>query len=92
MMAFLLSKPDNWEINVQNLIKQSKDGKEAVYSAINELITFGYIVLVISSLIELALLITSWDFRINQSVSIPETETEYSVGETENHETKTKIQ
>lgn len=44
LMAFLLSKPDHWEINVKNLIKQAKDGKEAVYSGINELITFGYIV------------------------------------------------
>ena len=44
LMAFLLSKPDNWEINIQNLIRQSTDGKEAVYSGINELINFGYIV------------------------------------------------
>jgi hypothetical protein len=44
LLAFLLSKPDTWEINIKNLIKQAKDGKEAVYSGINELITFGYIV------------------------------------------------
>jgi hypothetical protein len=44
ILAFLLSKPDTWEINIQNLIKQAKDGKEAVYSGINELIQFGYIV------------------------------------------------
>jgi hypothetical protein len=44
ILAFLLSKPDNWEINIKNLIKQAKDGKEAVYSGIKELITFGYIV------------------------------------------------
>ena len=44
LMAFLLSKPDNWEINVQNLIRQSTDGKEAVYSGIKELGNFGYIV------------------------------------------------
>ena len=40
----MLSKPDTWEINVKNLIKQAKDGKEAVYSGISELIKFGYIV------------------------------------------------
>ena len=44
LMAFLLSKPDNWEINIQNLIRQSTDGKEAVYSGIKELSNFGYIV------------------------------------------------
>jgi hypothetical protein len=44
LLAFLLSKPDNWEINIKNLIKQAKDGKEAIYSGIKELITFGYIV------------------------------------------------
>ncbi len=44
LLAFLLSKPDHWEINIKNLIKQSRDGKEAVYSGINELIKFGYIV------------------------------------------------
>jgi hypothetical protein len=44
LLAFLLSKPDTWEINIKNLIKQAKDGKEAVYSGINELIQFGYIV------------------------------------------------
>jgi hypothetical protein len=44
ILAFLLSKPDTWEINIQNLIQQAKDGKEAIYSGINELIKFGYIV------------------------------------------------
>lgn len=44
LMAFLLSKPDDWEINIANLIKQSKDGKESVYSTITELIQYGYIV------------------------------------------------
>ncbi len=44
LMAFLLSKPDHWEINIRNLIKQAKDGKEAVYSGIKELIKLGYIV------------------------------------------------
>ena len=44
LMAFLLSKPDTWEINIKNLIKQAKDGKEAVYSGITELIQFGYLV------------------------------------------------
>jgi hypothetical protein len=43
LMAFLLSKPDDWEVNVLNLTKQSRDGKDAVYSALNELIRFGYV-------------------------------------------------
>lgn len=45
ILAFLLSKPGlecNWM--TEDLVKQSKDGKEAVYSGINELIKFGYLV------------------------------------------------
>jgi hypothetical protein len=43
LMAFLLSKPDDWEVNVTNLIKQSRDGKDGVYSALKELIRYGYV-------------------------------------------------
>ena len=40
----LLSYPNNWEINAKHLVEQSdKDGRDATYSALKELIKFGYI-------------------------------------------------
>ncbi|SGI69991.1 hypothetical protein [Mycobacterium tuberculosis] len=42
--AYLMSKPDSWKINVKHLIKQSRNGRDAVYRIINELIAAGYIV------------------------------------------------
>ena len=32
ILAYLLSKPDNWKVIVGNLVKYSKDGKSAVYA------------------------------------------------------------
>lgn len=42
--AYLLSKPDTWEIRVEHLIKHHKEGKTAIYSAIEELRATGYVV------------------------------------------------
>jgi hypothetical protein len=42
ILAYLLSKPDDWEVKVTDLIKRSRDGREAVYSAVNELLSMGY--------------------------------------------------
>lgn len=39
---YLMSKPDHWEAIIKELIAASADGEEAVRSAINELIKFGY--------------------------------------------------
>lgn len=41
--AYLMSKPDNWTVNVKHLIKQSRNGRDAVYRIVNELIAAGYI-------------------------------------------------
>ncbi|MFW9871895.1 MAG: helix-turn-helix domain-containing protein [Candidatus Thorarchaeota archaeon] len=43
LLTYLLSLPDDWTINVTDLIKRSKNGKDSTYSIINELIEFGYI-------------------------------------------------
>ena len=41
----LLSFPDQWEVNVKDLVKRSKkDGRDAVYAAIAELKDLGYVV------------------------------------------------
>ena len=42
ILAYLLSKPDDWKVIVGNLVKQSKDGKTAVYAGLKELKECGY--------------------------------------------------
>lgn len=43
LLAYLLSKPSNWRVYIADLVKRSKDGRDAVYSAIKELETCGYV-------------------------------------------------
>jgi len=42
LLAHLLCKPDTWEISVADLVSRSKDGREAVQSALRELKQLGY--------------------------------------------------
>jgi len=42
ILAYLLSKPDNWKVIVKDLINHSQDGKKAIYSGLRELKEFGY--------------------------------------------------
>lgn len=42
LLAYCLSKPDNWEIRIDNLIKSSTDGREAVQTGLKELRKNGY--------------------------------------------------
>ena len=44
LLGYLLSRPDNWRIIVADLIKQSTDGRDAVYSGLKELINARYII------------------------------------------------
>ena len=44
ILTYLLSKPDDWTLYVTQLIKSSREGREAVYSGINELVQAGYII------------------------------------------------
>jgi hypothetical protein len=43
ILAYLLSLPDDWNINIKDLQKRSKDGGESTRNGINELIELGYI-------------------------------------------------
>lgn len=43
ILAYLMSKPDNWKIIIKDLIKQSTDGETSVYSGLKELEKNGYI-------------------------------------------------
>ena len=42
LLAYILSLPDDWSINVTHLETQSPQGKEAIYSALKELSELGY--------------------------------------------------
>lgn len=43
LLTYLLSLPENWELNVKDLIQRSPAGRDAVYTLLNELITHGFI-------------------------------------------------
>lgn len=43
ILAYLLSKPDNWQVKTFDLIKNSKDGEKSVYSGLKELKDHGYL-------------------------------------------------
>ncbi len=42
ILAYLLSKPDNWKVIVGNLVNYSADGKSSVYAGLKELKECGY--------------------------------------------------
>lgn len=42
LLAYLLSRPDNWSPKVSHLIKQSTDGRDSVYAALKELREYKY--------------------------------------------------
>lgn len=42
LLAYLLSKPDNWQIYESDLIKRSKDGRDSIRSGLRELEKYGY--------------------------------------------------
>lgn len=42
LLVYLLSKPDNWYVNTLDISRHSSNGIKSIWSAINELIKFGY--------------------------------------------------
>lgn len=44
LLSFLLSKPDNWEIEIAHIIDSSPSSRDHVYSLLHELADFGYAV------------------------------------------------
>lgn len=42
LLAYLLSKPHNWKMQTSDLIKQSPAGRDAIYTILKELKTYGY--------------------------------------------------
>lgn len=48
LLCYLISKPVTWNVNVNHLYKACKEGKDAIYSTINELIEAGYILRIVA--------------------------------------------
>jgi hypothetical protein len=44
ILAYLLSKPDNWKVIIGDIVKYSTDGKSSIYSGLAELKEHGYYV------------------------------------------------
>lgn len=42
LMGIFLSNTDDWEINMKEIISRSKNGRDATYKVVNELIELGY--------------------------------------------------
>lgn len=42
LLCYLLSKPDNWYISTQDIISNNDNARASVFSAINELVLYGY--------------------------------------------------
>lgn len=42
LLSYLLSRPEDWTVRIQDLIKRSTDGRDAVKSALRELREVGY--------------------------------------------------
>jgi len=42
LLCYLLSKPDNWYISTQDIIANNDNARASVFSAINELVKYGY--------------------------------------------------
>ena len=43
VLGYLLSRPDNWLVNMVDVANQSTEGRDAVITAVNELMKHGYI-------------------------------------------------
>lgn len=43
MLVYLLAKPDNWEVNVEDLRRAGKIGRDKTYAILKQLIAAGYI-------------------------------------------------
>lgn len=44
VLAYILSRPDDWKIYEVEVVKHSKDGRDSVRTGIKELIDYGYII------------------------------------------------
>lgn len=46
ILTYILSKPDDWVVRINDLVKQSTDGRDSIYAGIKELKNNGYMQLI----------------------------------------------
>ena len=44
IFSYLMSKPDDWKCQVEDLKKHAKDGRDSIYAGLKELRKFGYLI------------------------------------------------
>lgn len=42
LITYVMSLPDDWKLNINDLVNRSEDGRNSLTSGINELVEFGY--------------------------------------------------
>lgn len=65
LMLHILSKPENWTLNIDEIINCNKDGKAAVYAGLKRLKELGYIIL--SPIYNENKKIDYWEYTINEN-------------------------
>jgi hypothetical protein len=43
VLAYLLTRPDNWQVRITDIAQRGRDGRDAILSAMRELIACGYV-------------------------------------------------
>lgn len=42
ILVYLIGKPNDWKVRIADLISKSSDGRDSVYSGLEELVSYGY--------------------------------------------------
>ena len=78
MMSLVMSLPDDWDFSIQGLSSIVKEGKSAIYTAINELKDFGYCQVVSNRDDKGKIIGNDYTFFEEPCVDIPYTEKPYT--------------
>lgn len=84
LLAYLLSRPDDWKIYVNDLISRAKDGRDSVYSGLRELIEAKYIFK--QRLFDEKGRFAGWEYRVYEHPQLHLSELEDEVSETGKYE------
>lgn len=74
MMSLVMSLPDDWDFSIQGLSSIVKEGKSAIYAAINELKEFGYCNVITSRVDKGKIIGNDYTFFEEPCTDIPYTE------------------
>ncbi len=72
LIAYLLSKPDDWKVIIEDLVNQGPDGKDLVSGIVKELMRYDYLQREIQR--DEAGKIASWDYDVHEMPGLFEAE------------------